>query len=440
MPNTRPRPDVRTNWLFTRVKKLFKILGPGFVTGASDDDPSGIGTYSQTGAQFGYTQLWTSLFSIPFMIVVQEMCGRIGLVTGKGIAALIRQHYNKKILTFTITLLVLANTINIGADLGAMAAAVQLLLPVAFTPTLIGITLLTSILVIVLPYKQYANILKYLTLSLFAYIGAALAVKQDWILVLKDTIVPQFSAEPAYWLNIVALLGTTISPYLFFWQADQEVEEEVAQKKLRSMGIGKPKFTIRDIRHLRVDTVLGMVFSNLICFFIIVTTASTLHAQGITTITSAPEAAAALKPFAGEFAATLFAIGIIGTGLLAVPVLAGSAAYAIAETFRWKEGLYRKFNQAKAFYVVMTLATVIGMFINYVGIQPFQLLYYTAVFNGLCAPPLLIIIMLIANNKTIMGKHHNGWWSNLGGLTITILMTLASGALVWQFLKEILGK
>ncbi len=432
MPNSRPHSAARRHSFVDRLKKFAKILGPGFVTGASDDDPSGIGTYSQTGAQFGYTQLWTALFSIPFMVVVQEMCGRIGIVTGKGIASIIRKHYGRKVLFFTVLLLVVANTINLGANLGAMASAVQLLWPMPFTLVLVTITLITLFLVIVIPYRYYVNILKYLTLSLFAYVGAALIVKQDWLLILRDTVIPQFSNEPAYWLNIVALLGTTISPYLFFWQANQEVEEEVAEKRLRTMGIGKPKFTIRDIRHLRVDTLMGMAFSQLICFFIIITTASTLHAQGITNITSAPEAAAALEPLAGKSAAVLFAIGIIGTGLLAVPVLAGSASYALAEAFRHKEGLYRKFGQAKFFYGAMVLSTLVGMLVNYLGIPPFQLLYYTAVLNGLCAPPLLFVIMLIANNKTIMGKYSNHLLSNVGGWTITLLMTVACGILIWQ--------
>ncbi len=415
------------------VKKLYRSIGPGFVTGASDDDPSGIATYSQTGAQFGYTQLWFAIFSMPFTIAVQEMCGRIGMVTGKGIAGLMRKHYSRPLLWSMVSLLFLANVINLGADLGAMAAAVQLIWPVNFDLILIVITGITLLLLVVVPYKIYANILKYLTLSLFAYVGAALVVKQDWALVLTSTLIPQVTSQSSYWLNLVALLGTTISPYLFFWQADQEVEEEVSRHKLRTMGQGKPIFNIRDIRHLRVDTTFGMIFSNLIAFFIIMTTAATLHTQGIVGIASAPQAAAALRPLAGEFAYLLFSLGIIGAGLLAVPVLAGSAAYALAETFHWKEGLYRKFHQAKWFYIVMILATLIGMLINYAGIEPFKLLYFTAVFNGVCAPPLLVVILLIANNKKIMGKYSNNFWSNVGGVLITILMTAATGAMAWQF-------
>lgn len=420
--------------LWHRLKRWTSILGPGFVTGASDDDPSGIATYSQTGAQFGYHQLWTMVLTIPLMITIQEMCGRIGLVSGKGIAGVIRKYYNPTILWMVIALLVAANTVNLSANLGAMAAATQLLIPVPYKLTLLLVTLTSILLVIVIPYKIYANILKYLTLSLFAYVIATFSIHQDWLEIIRHTLLPQIGTSSVYWLNIVAIMGTTISPYLFFWQANQEVEEEVNHKKLRIMGVGKPKITIRDIRHLRVDTVVGMIFSNLIALFIMITTASTLHQQGITMITSAPEAAAALKPFAGEFASMLFTLGIVGTGLLSIPVLAGSIAYALAEAFKQKEGLYRSLQKAKFFYGAIIIATLIAMTINFLHVEPFRLLYYAAIFNGLCTPPLLIMIVLIANNRQIMGKHANSTWSNLGAVALTALMTAATGLLIWQVL------
>ena len=415
-----------------KIKKILKLLGPGFITGASDDDPSGIGTYSQTGAQFGYSQLWTAPFSFPFMTVVQEMCGRIGLVTGKGLARVIKDNYSKKILYFSVILLLIANSINIGADLGAMAASGQLLIGIPFSVWLILITATTLILEIFVPYRLYSKFLKYLTLSLLAYIIVVFTVQQDWKQIVLSTLIPSFSFNKDYLLNIVAVLGTTISPYLFFWQANEEVEEEIDHHKVNKLG-GIPKLSKRDIHSMRLDTVLGMFFSNLAMFFIITTTASTLHIHGITDIQTADQAAQALRPFAGDFAFLLFAAGIIGTGLLAVPVLAGSASYAVSETFNMKAGLYRKFNKAKGFYGVIIAATLIGLLINFTPIQPFQLLYYTAVLNGIVAPPLLVIIMLIGRNKKIMGEHVNSNFSNILGWLITILMGIAGIALIISF-------
>lgn len=400
-------------------------MGPGFITGASDDDPSGIGTYAQTGAQFGYTQLWTAFFSFPFMTIVQEMCGRIGMVTGKGLAGVIKTHYAKSVLYVAVLLLVVANTINIGADLGAMASSAQLLVGIPFIYWLLGLTIVVLLLEIFIPYPVYARILKYLTFSLFAYIIAAFAIKQDWSKIVYATFIPTLSFNKDYLLNIVAILGTTISPYLFFWQADEEVEEEIEHHKLRAMGKGIPRVNNRDIGEMRFDTIVGMFFSNLVMFFIIVTTASTLGSHGINTIQTADQAASALRPIAGDFAFLLFAAGIIGTGLLAVPVLAGSAAYALSETFNWKEGLGKSFTQAHGFYGVITLATLIGLLVNFTPIKPFQMLYYTAILNGICAPPLLVLIMLIGSNKKIMGKYTNGPLSNGMGWIITGLITLS---------------
>lgn len=417
-----------------KIKKFFKNLGPGFITGASDDDPSGIGTYSQTGAQFGYSQLWTSVFSFPFMTVVQEMCGRIGIVTGKGLAGVIRKHYSKKILGFAILILVIANTINIGADLGAMAAAGRLVVDIPYIVILLVLTLVTILLEVFVSYRVYAKFLKYLTFALFAYVFTTLIIKQDWTRVLAATFLPSISLSKEYLMNIVAILGTTISPYLFFWQAGEEVEEEVAEKKLYQMGKGIPLVTKSDISTMRIDTVIGMFFSNLVMWFIIVTTASTLNANQIFTIETADQAALALKPLAGDFAFILFTLGILGTGLLAVPVLAGSASYAISEAFGWKEGLYRKFNKAHGFYGVIIAATIIGLLVNFTPIKPFQMLYYTAILNGICAPPLLLLIILIGNNKNIMGSHTNSKFSNLLGLIIMLIMSAASIGLLISFI------
>ncbi len=420
----------------TKLKKFFKALGPGFITGASDDDPSGIATYSQTGAQFGFSQLWMALFSIPFMTVIQEMCGRIGLVTGQGLAGVIRKHYSKKILFFTITLLLIANGINIGADLGAMAAALQLLIPAPFAVLLIMLTALTLILQIFVSYPVYVKYLKFLALTLLAYVVTIFVIHPNWGQVLSSTLIPKFSWKKEYLMNIVALLGTTISPYLFFWEADEEVEEEIEHGKIEAAGVGTPKITKRDIKHMKIDTFIGMLFSNIITFFIIVTAASTLGVNGVKNIETAAQAAAALKPLAGNFASLLFTVGIIGTGLLAVPVLSGSAAYAVTEARGWKSGLYRKFSEAKEFYTLITITTGLGVLINFLPISPFKLLYYTAIVNGAIAPILMIIIVRIAGNKSIMGRFVSSKTSSVLGWFITGVMSIASIALIISlFLK-----
>lgn len=407
-----------------KVKKFLKLLGPGFITGAADDDPSGIATYSQTGSLFGYSQAWTALFSFPFMSVVQEICGRIGLVTGMGLARVIKAHYSKWILYLAVFILFFANTINIGADLGAMAASAKLLIDLPFVFWIIIITASTLLLEIFVPYPTYAKLLKYLTFSLFSYIITVFIVKQDWFKIIKSIVIPNFSFSKEYVLNIVAILGTTISPYLFFWQADEEVEEEIQNHKIASMGRGKPHINKGDIKKLRLDTVIGMFFSNLVMVAIIITTASTLNTHGIRNIATADQAAAALRPLAGDFAFLLFAAGIIGTGLLAIPILAGSASYAISEAFGWKEGLGKRFSQAKAFYLVIALATIFGLIVGFLPIKPFEMLYWSAVLNGLCAPILLILIMRISNNKQIMGDRVNSRFSNAFGWGITLIMGL----------------
>lgn len=417
-----------------KIRKFLKSLGPGFITGASDDDPSGIGTYSQTGARFGYTQLWTVVVSFPLMVTIQEMCGRIGLVTGRGLSGVIKEHYSKKVLYFSVLLLVIANTVNIGADLGAMASSFQLVVKVPFFLLLLAITTVTVLLEIFVPYKNYAKFLKYLTLSLFAYVATVFIVKQDWSEILRATLIPNISLTREYLLNIVAIFGTTISPYLFFWQADEEVEEEINQNKLKEIGEKKPHVTKKDVKIMQMDTFIGMLFSNLVALFIIITTASTLSKNGITNIETAHEAAAALQPVAGDYAFLLFTIGIIGTGLLAVPILAGSASYAVSEAFNLKAGLEKKFYEAKTFYWIIVAATIVGIIVNFLPISPFKLLYYTAVLNGLCAPPLMILIMLISNNKKIMGSRTNNRWSNTIGWIATGIMGLCTVGLIVNLL------
>ncbi len=406
----------------------FKALGPGLITGASDDDPSGIGTYSQTGAAYGYGQLWTMLFTLPLMTGVQELCARIALQTGTGLAVNIRRHFPKPVLYFCVTLLFIANTVNLGADLGAMAAAGTLLLGIPFVIWLVAITVVSTALLVLFDYRRYARVLRFLTLSLLAYILVPFVSPMDWAQAARSTFIPTLSLDKHYMLNMVALLGTTISPYLFFWQADQEVEEEIEKGKTserKRRGVSRP-----ELRWMRTDITSGMLISNVVAWFIIATTASTLSTHGVRTIASAPQAAQALKPVAGNFAYALFAVGIIGTGLLAVPILAGSAAYAVAEALKMREGLYLKVRQAPGFYAVIILSTAVGFAMNLMGIDPIQALYYSAVLNGLVAPPLLVIIMLLGNNHHIMKDKANGRVSNVLGWTTTALMTVAAGALL----------
>lgn len=412
-----------------KIKAFFKKLGPGLITGASDDDPSGIATYSQTGAQFGYSQLWTALFTFPFMTVIQEMCGRIGLVTGKGLARVIKEEFAWPIVYGSVIILCVANTINIGADLGAMAMAGQLISGWPMLIWLVIVTLVTLGLEIFFSYKSYARVLKYLTLTLFAYVAAVFVINQDWVAILTSTFIPYLSFSKAYLLNIVAILGTTISPYLFFWQSDEEVEEQSLRYKLEGGGKAA-RLSFGDLKTLRLDTTVGMLLSNLVMFCIIATTASTLGAQGITTIETADQAAAALRPLAGELGFLLFSLGIIGTGLLAVPILAASASYALAEVCNWKSGLNKKFSQAKVFYGVIIAATLVGVLVNFLPIRPFQMLYFSAILNGLCAPPLLILIMLIAGRKKVMGSYTNSRLAGTLGWIITGVMSLAALGLV----------
>lgn len=407
------------------VRRMLRIIGPGFITGAADDDPSGILTYAQTGAQFGLGQLWTVVLSLPFMITIQEMCGRIGIVTGRGLAGVIRRRYGRGFLSIAVLLLLVANTVNIGADLGAMASSAVLLTGLPFWFWLAVMAGGTLLLEVFIAYPAYARYLRWLTLSLLAYVVTGLLVVHDWGSVAFAAFIPTLSLDHAFLMNIVAVFGTTISPYLFFWEAGEEVEEEVARGELRSMGVGRPHFTRTDVRVMEADTAIGMIFSNLISFFIIVTAAATLSRAGITQITTAAEGAAALRPIAGPLAEFLFALGIIGTGLLAVPVLAGSASYAVAESLHWTEGLSKAWWQAKGFYGVIVLATVIGFLLNFIGIPPFRMLYLAAVLNGLIAPPLMVFILLLANDRKVMGAYRNRWESNLLGGIIMVFMAVA---------------
>jgi NRAMP (natural resistance-associated macrophage protein)-like metal ion transporter len=410
-----------------KLKAYLKVLGPGLVTGASGDDPSGIGTYSQTGAQFGYAQLWTALFTFPLQAAIQGICARVALQTGRGLAANIRKYYSKPILYFYVFLLFIANTISLGADLGAMAASAQLLFGLPFLLWLAGITFLTAVLEIFIPYQQYAKLLRVLTLSLFAYVIGALFTSPNWGQALQNTLIPTLHLDQKYLFNLVAILGTTITPYMFFWQANQEVEEEIEagrQSESQRKGVTKT-----ELKWMRTDVISGAFFSNIVFWFIVFTTASSLNQHGITNIDSAPKAAEALRPLAGDLAYVLFAVGIIGTGLLAAPVLAGSAAYAVSETFKFREGLSLKPAEAPVFYGVIAFATLVGAAINLMGINPISALYYAAVINGIVAPPLLFMIMLMSNNRTIMQDKTNGRLSNLLGWVATIAMALAAAAL-----------
>ncbi|MBV9850696.1 MAG: divalent metal cation transporter [Armatimonadetes bacterium] len=401
-------PSQRTPPKGVTKKGLLAALGPGLITGASDDDPSGIATYSQVGAQFGFGMLWTMLFSYPLMAGIQEISALIGRVTGRGIAGNIRRHYPAWLLYGIVALMLGANVINIGADIGAMGAAASLLIPGPALAFAAFFVLASLALQIIAPYDRYTLVLKWLTLALFAYVATVFVVHVPWEPALRATVLPSFPWKTAGFLTgIVAVLGTTISPYLFFWQAEQEVEIEKANPKDRPL-IRAPRQAPAQMQRIRVDTYVGMAFSNLVAFFIILTAAATLHAHGLTDVQTSTDAAAALQPLAGRFAFLLFALGIIGTGLLAIPVLAGSAAYAVGEALRWPVGLNRDMMQAKGFYGVLAAATLIGLALNvHVGhfhIDPIKALFWSAVINGVVAGPIMIIMMLMASSGRVMGR------------------------------------
>ncbi len=436
------------------AKGYWKKLGPGLTTGAADDDPSGIATYSQAGAQFNFNLAWLAVFTYPLMSVVQEMCARIGLVTSRGLAANIRMHYSRGILYGVALLLCAANTFNIGANLGAMAEATRLVFPhFSFIWLVIGFTVFSLLLQIFTTYKTYAGYLKWLALILFAYVITAFVVNLDWQLVLREVVWPEIVFDKSTILMIAAILGTTISPYLFFWQTSQEVEERILhgqvveetvevktlldekgqvvrqEESVEHVAVPVPvisEVSDTDLKDMRIDVWSGMFISNLVMFFIIVVCGAILHTGGITTIQSAADAARALEPLAGQWAYLLFAVGIIGTGLLAVPILAGSTSYALAESFKWKSGLHYRLKEAYAFYAVIILSMVVGLLMNFIGFDPIKALIYSAILNCIVAPIVLIFIVQLSGDPDVMGKYTNSKKGKVIGWGITGIMTIVA--------------
>jgi NRAMP (natural resistance-associated macrophage protein)-like metal ion transporter len=416
--------------MFKRFPSFLRHVGPGVVTGAADDDPSGIATYTQAGAQFGTGLLWTVFLSLPFMVAIQLVSARIGRVTGKGVAANLREHTPKPFLMTMVALLVVANTINIAADIAAMGEALQLVVGGGQHFHAVAFGVITVLLQVFVPYRKLAPILKWLTLFLFAYVIAVFLVEVPWGQVLHDLVIPKLQWTSGYWMMIVALLGTTISPYLFFWQASQEVEE----LRLKGGVLGTEKQIRRDLKRVKRDTYIGMFFSNAVAFFIMLLGGVVLYTAGIRDVTSAAQAAQALRPLAGDFAFALFAGGIIATGLLAVPVLASSSAYAVAEAFGWPDGLERRWFEAKHFYAVIVVATVVGTGMDFTPINPMKALYWSAVINGVVAVPIMVGMMLLASKQEVMGKFTSGTktrWFGWGGVVVmgfAVLMMLVDVA------------
>ncbi len=411
-----------------RIKKTLKILGPGLVTGASDDDPSGIATYTQTGAQFGYATLWTALLTFPLMAAIQGMCARIGLVTTEGLTVALRKHYPRPILYLMLLFSFPAITLNIGADIQGMGAVGNMLFPKV--PASIFSVIFTSILMIVIirfPYQKIAAILKWLCLSLLLYIAVPFMITQDWGQIARNTFIPTIKLDKEFLSILVAILGTTISPYLFFWQATMEAED-LKHSKLKIV-VDK-----QVLGNMKKDVNIGMLLSNLVMFFIILTAASVLFKAGIHKVDTVYQAAKALEPLVGRFAYLIFAVGVIGTGFLGIPVLAGSQAYMLAETFGWEAGLDKKFPQAKPFYVSIVVSLLVGLLLNFIGISPIQALVYTAILYGLTAPVIIAMVMHIGNNKKIMKENTNSKLSNfLGGLTLLLMTAAAVALLYFQF-------
>jgi NRAMP (natural resistance-associated macrophage protein)-like metal ion transporter len=383
--------------------KLLQILGPGLITGASDDDPSGIATYSQAGAQFGYQFGWTLVFSWPLMCAIQEIAARIGRVTGRGLAGNLKRHSPAALLYPLILLLTAANAINLGADLGAMAAALGLLVKGSQLLFVAGFALVILLLEVFVRYSRYVTVLKWLSLSLFAYVGVALVVHTPWLVVAQSLAAPKMSFDASSLTVVVAILGTTISPYLFFWQAEEEVEEVREDDAAKPLRIA-PEQARPEFRRIRIDTLIGMAFSNLVALFIMISTAATLHAHGVTNVQTSAQAAEALRPVAGDFAFVVFALGIIGTGLLAVPVLAGSAAYALGEAFGWRVGLAQKPGRAQRFYWGLAVLMAVGALLNFTPIDPIKALFWSAVINGVVAVPVMAMMMLLSTREAVMGR------------------------------------
>lgn len=409
------------------IWRFFAVLGPGLVTGAADDDPSGIATYSQVGAQFGYAMGWSVVFSYPLMVAIQEIAARIGSTTGHGIAENLRKHYPRWILDAVVIALLVANTINLGADIAAMGDAVSLFAPGPMQLWAVVVTVLSVAAESWLSYTRYASILKWTTLVLFAYVATVTAAHVDWSAAVAGAFIPRMSASGAAATALVAVLGTTISPYLFFWQSSQEVEE--LHRRHRKALCMVPGRAGPELKRIRLDTLVGMGFSNLIALFIVIAVAATLYTHGERKIDTSVQAAQALAPIVGRYASVIFAVGIVGTGLLALPVLAGSAAYAVCETFRWKAGLDRKPTAARAFYGVIAGAMLIGLLLAFSPIDPMKALYWSAVVNGVLAAPLMVVMMLISSNTRIMGRLTISWRLRIAGWIATVAMAAASVAL-----------
>ena len=413
----------------SKLKRVLNILGPGLITGASDDDPSGVATYSQAGAQFGLATLWTALVTFPLMAAIQEMCARIGIVTSKGLTSNIRNNYPKPILYLMILFTFPAVILNIGANIAGMGAVANLIFPsISIYFFTIGFTVILMVLIIYLPYKKISAILKYLCLSLLLYLIVPFLAKQDWAEIAKRTFIPTIRVNKDFISILVAILGTTISPYLFFWQATMEAED--IKHKKRSLIVDK-----RMIKKMDLDVDFGMFFSNLVMYFIILTTGTVLFNEGITEITSVEQAASALEPLAGKLSYLLFALGIIGTGLLSIPVLTGCLSYMLSETFNWNGGLDKKYYQAKPFYWAIIISLLIGLGINYIGINPVQALIYTAILYGITSPVLITMVLHISNNKKIMGKFTNGKMSNILGVFTLVIMTVSALVLIYFQIK-----
>lgn len=415
--------------LLEKIKKTFKTLGPGLITGASDDDPSGIATYSQAGAQFGYATLWTALVTFPLMAAIQGMCARIGIVTEEGLTQTLKKHYPKSILYLMLLFSFPAITLNIGADIQAMGAVAHMVFPPV--PAFAFSILFTGLLIFVIikyPYRKIARILKWLCLSILLYVLVPFMVDENWKDIFKNTFVPTIEFDKEFLSILVALLGTTISPYLFFWQATMEAEDLQHRKK-------KVMVNKHILGKMKEDVNVGMFLSNVVMFFIILTAGSILYKAGIRQINTVDEAAKALEPLAGKFTYLIFSLGVIGTGLLAIPVLTGSQSYMLAETFGWEAGLDKTFPQARSFYITIIVSLLIGLSLDFIGITPIQALVYTAILYGITAPVMVAIILHISNNKKIMKEHTNSALSNvLGGVTL-LLMTFAAVALIWFQLK-----
>ncbi len=415
--------------MLPKLKKFWKSLGPGFVTGAANDDPSGIITYMIAGAKFGLSTIWLALFSLPLMIAVQEMSGRIGRITNMGLAGNMKRFYPRWLLVFIAVLIVTANTVNIGADVASMAQATAIILPIVPEKVAaIIMTLVILILTIILPYDKIFTTFKWLALSLLAYIFATFTVQQDWLEIMRNLLIPTIIFSKDFLIIMVAFFGTTISPYMFFWQANQEVEGKMIEQCKPGRVCHLKPTKEGELRRLRLDTRVGMSFSNLITFFIIALTASTLFKAGIHNIETLKDAAEALRPLAGDYAFVLFTAGILGSGFLAIPVLAGSAAYVIAEVFGWSKGLNKTFTKAKEFYAVIIASTVIGLLIPLLGFNPIKALFYTALFYGVISPIIIYIILHMANNEKIVGHHKNSRSLNFWGYIAFIVMTFSAAA------------